>query len=119
MPFDVLLFSGGLKCNGIPSEKKSGVQHYKLKNYADLDVLLGGNWHYRGLNANGDYGYAVLETIDFYIHKSKSFVEFIPSKGNSNTFASVTTSTGYSLVFSFICNYGTADTFGKDEKIFV
>ena len=40
---------------------------YKLKNYADLNHLLGRDWHFRGLNANGDYGYAVLDTIDFYI----------------------------------------------------
>ena len=119
MPFDILLFNGGLKCSGIPSGKKSGVQHYKLNNYADIDHLLGANWHFRGLNAKGDYGYAVLDTNDFYIHKSRSLVEFIPSKVSSNTFASVNTSIGYSLVFCFVCNYGTTDTFGKDKKIFV
>ena len=118
MPFDIFLFNGGLKCYGVPSEKKCGIQHYKVNNYSDLDDLLGSNWHFRGLNVNGDYGYAVLETINFYIHKSKSLVEFMPSKVN-NTFASLNTSTGYSLVFCFVCNYGTADTFGKDKKIFV
>lgn len=119
IPFDILLFNGGLKQKGIPSEKKCGIQHYKIRNYTDLDDVLGSSWHFRGLNVNGDYGYAVLETVDFYIHKSRSLVEFIPSKVNNNTFASVTNSTGYSLVFSFVCNYGTADTFGKDKKIFV
>ena len=81
--------------------------------------MLGSSWHFRGLNVNGDYGYAVLETVDFCIHKSRSLVEYIPSKVNNNAFARVVNSTGYSLVFSFVCNYGTSDTFGKDKMIFV
>ena len=119
IPFDILLFNGGLKQKGIPSVKKCGIQHYNIRDYTDLDDVLGGSWHFRGLNASGDYGYAVLDTIDFYIHTSRSLIEFIPSKVNGSTFTSVTTSTGYSLVFSFVCNYGTSDTFGKDKKIFV
>jgi len=67
MPFDILLYNGWLKATGVYSSIRAGIQHYKLENYADLNYLLGRNWHFRGLNANGDYGYTVLETIDFYI----------------------------------------------------
>lgn len=63
MPFDILLYNGGLKGAGVPSGISSGIQHYKLKNYANLNHILGKNWHFRGLKANGDYGYVVLETI--------------------------------------------------------
>ena len=67
MPFDPLLFNGGLKCAGMPYQVKSGIQHYTVKAYADLNHLLGNGWHFRGLNANGDYSYIVLNTID-YMH---------------------------------------------------
>jgi len=121
MSFDVLQFNGGLKCAGIPSEKKSGIRHYKLRNYADLNDLLGRDWHFRGINANGDYGYVLLDTVDFYLVKSRSFVEYIPSVMKDDTFKSVRlkTDTGYSLVFTFVCDYGTDSTFGKDKKNFV
>ena len=65
MPFDNLLFNGGMRNAGIPSVKKGGVQHYELKNYSDLNHLLDNNWHYRRLHGNGDYGFVVLETVDF------------------------------------------------------
>ena len=42
------------------------------------DDLLGRNWHFRGLNANGYYGYAVLDTIDFCIRKCRALTEYIP-----------------------------------------
>ena len=81
---------------------------------------MGRDWHFRGINANGDYGYIVLDTVDFYLVKSRSFVGYIPSVRKDNTFDSVRlrTDTRYSLVFTFICDYGTASTFGKDKKFF-
>lgn len=117
MPFDMLLFNGGLKCVGIPSEERHGVQHYKIKNYEDLNELLGRDWHFRGININGDYGYAVLKTVDFYLLKSRKFVEYVPSK-HHNVFDCIKTDTGHSLVFSLVCDYGTSETFGTDETIF-
>ena len=41
MPFDVLLFNGGLKSSGIPSKKVAGNQQYKIVHYKDLNQLLG------------------------------------------------------------------------------
>ena len=35
MPFDILIYNGGLKAAGVPSSFSAGVQHYKLKSYAD------------------------------------------------------------------------------------
>ena len=118
MPFDILLFNGGMRNAGIPSVKRSGIQHYKLNNYADLNYLLGNNWHYWGLNGNGDYGFVVLETVDFYMHKARSLVEFKPLKLDDDTFASSKVDTGHSHVFCFVCNYSTCNTFGKDKGFF-
>ena len=32
-------------------------------------------WDFRGLNTNGDYGYVVLETVEFYLHSRWQFIE--------------------------------------------
>ena len=80
----MLQFNGGLKCAGIPSEKKSGIQHYKLRSYADLNNLLGRDWHFGGINANGDYGYIVFNTR-FLSSEVKIICEYIPSVRKDNT----------------------------------
>jgi hypothetical protein len=107
VPFDAIHFNGGLKLLGTPSKK---VQ--------DLNPLLGKNWHYRGLNSNGDYGYVVLETIDFYVRKCKPIEEYLPAQQDGVSPRMSFIDTGYSLTFSFVCGYGSLSTFGKDKKIF-
>ena len=119
MSFDPLHFNRGLRCAGIPYEKKSGIQHYRLKAYTALDHLLGKCWHFRGLNANGDYSYIVLNTINYSLQKSRSTVEYLPSRVKNSKFTSVVSETSFSLVFSFVVNYGTPNTFGTDKKVFV
>ena len=115
MPFDILMFNGGLRTSGIPTKVTGGNQHYKINHYRDLNHLLGNNWHFRAINANGDYGYVVLETISFYIRRSKPLIEYIL---NGDNFIAKSVNTGYSLTFNFVCNYGSRDTFGKDNAIF-
>lgn len=117
MSFDLIQFNGGLKECGILSRKFHGVQRYKIKHYRDLDNLLGKNWHYRGLNVNGDYGYAVRDTIEFYIYKSRPLKEYIPSSG-SDPISQSAIDTGHALVFSFICKCGSPSSFGKDRDVF-
>ena len=116
MPFDILMFNGGLRVSGIPTKVVGGNQQYKISHYRDLNHLLGSNWHFRGINSNGDYGYVVMETVSFYIHRSKPLIEYILSDKNDLVAKSV--DTGYSLLFSFVYNYGSRDTFGKDNTIF-
>ena len=118
MPFDILLYNGGLKATGVPSGISAEIQHYKLKNYANPNYILGKNWHFRGLNANGDYGYVVLETIDFCIQKCRTLTKYMPSQLKGGDIVLAKTDAGHSLMFSFVCNYGTPDTFGRDKKIF-
>ena len=99
-----------MKAAGVPSGIdtiyasgiSAGVQHYKLKSYTDLNHLLGRNWHFQGLNANGDYGYAVLDTIDFYIRKCRALtagIQYMPSQLNSGDIVLTKTDAGHSLVF--------------------
>ena len=64
--FDVLLFKDGLEAVGKAKCVVRGSQHYQLANYRDLDSLLGPNWHYRRINGQGDYGYAILATVEYH-----------------------------------------------------
>ena len=118
MSFDLLLFNRGLKLAAVPSRKSGGIQYYKITDYKDLYPLLGVNWHIRGINSNGDYGYVIKETIEFCIKKSRKFTEYVYSP-RDNSIPKMYTDTGYSLVFSFTCGFGNKETFGKDKTIFV
>ena len=42
----------------------------------------------------------------------------MPSQLKGGDIVLAKTDAGHSLVFSFVCGYGTPDTFGKDKKIF-
>ena len=90
-------------------------KYYKIRHYRDLNHLLGACWHYRGLNTNGDYCYAMLETIEYFLRKGPSLVEYYP--GNDSISCN-SLDTGYAVCFCFVCNYGNAATFGKDKNIF-
>lgn len=116
MPIDVLLFNGGLKMAGKPTKKVGGVQYYGVDKYRDLNHLLGNNWHVRGLNSHGDYGYAIKNTVQFYIRKYRPLTEYIPS--SCGTISRCKLDMGYYLRFSFTQGYGNACTFGKNSDIF-
>ena len=79
MLFDVLMFNGGMKTVGRPVKKIGRLQYYGISCYQDLNHLLGKNWHVRGLNGQGDYGYAIQETVQFFIKKCKPLTEYIVS----------------------------------------
>ena len=118
MPFDALTFNGGLKSVGMPCKKIGGIQHYKIKAYEDLNVLLGCNWHVRGININGDYGYVIKDTVEFYFRKCRDLIDFIPPSPSSSNVQSIHIDTGHSLTFTFTTGYGNLATFGKDKTIF-
>ena len=78
MPYDRGLFEEGLKAKGQVVGKIRGNVHYSISSYADLDSILGKNWHLRGFNRAGDCCYPILETIRFYIRQRRPLVEYIP-----------------------------------------
>jgi len=84
MPFDLVLFDGGLKLAAVPSKKTGGIQYYKVTNYWDLNHLLGANWHFRCININGDYGYVIKDTLEFCIRKSRPLAEYICSSSDDS-----------------------------------
>ena len=49
---------------------------YTLRNYNDLDDLLGESWHLRISNTNGDFSYVIIETIRFYMLHPRSLMDF-------------------------------------------
>ena len=64
---------------GKPTKKVGGVQYFGIDEYRDLDHLLGTNWYARrGLNGHGDYGYAIKNTVQFYIRKYRPLTEVVP-----------------------------------------
>ena len=118
MPFDLLSFNGGLKLVGVPGKKSSGIQYYKIKNYKDLYPFLGINWHVRGINGNGDYGYVLKETVEFCIRRCRRLTEYVYDPSDE-TIVKSSINAGYMLTFSFVCGFGNKGTFGKDKSIFV
>lgn len=120
MPFDVLLFNGGLKLAGKPSKKVLGVQYFEINHYKDLNHLLGKYWHVRGLNSSGDYSFAIKDTIQFAIKRGKPLADYtVHHDGDSEVSAIKSViDTGHCLTFSFTEGYGNSVTFGKDKTIF-
>lgn len=116
MPFDGIEFNGGLRICGENKRCVRGVQRYTITKYQDLNGLLGANWHYRGINANGDFCYVLLNTVEFYLYRRRCMKEFAPL--TNGEVKEVKRDIGDMLVFTFVRGDGTPDTFGKDKDIF-
>ena len=99
------------------SKHYRGVQRYKITKYADLNPLLGNNWHFRGINPNGDFCYVILSTLEYYLHKREPLKEYFPSNG-SKDFILKPRDLGYMLVFIFVRGDGTREEFGNNSDIF-
>lgn len=96
IPFDPIVFTGGLQQAGTFVRKYRGHSVYKITAYGDLSSLLGPRWHLRGLNHN-DFCYVNLETVFFHLHHRKSFEDFNFGSGETTT-----ESAGSTLVFKFV-----------------
>ena len=78
MGFYYLLFVGGLQATGIAKTSVRDITRYKIQAYNNLDFLLGTNWHYRAINKNGDYAYIILDSVEYYLSKQPTVVEYMP-----------------------------------------
>ena len=58
-----------------------------------------------------------METVSFYIRRSKPLTEYILN--DKNVFVAKSVHTGYTLTFSFVYDYESQDTFGKDNAILI
>ena len=115
MSFDKRAFDEGLKILGQLKHYNRGIDHYTICSYSDLDSLFGKNWHYRGLNKQGDFCYVICKTVDFYLYKKRPLVEYIDQGGVPTK---VSLPRGFTLVFKFVRGDGTAAQFGKLTDIF-
>ena len=95
LPFDKLLFEGGLKQYGKLLCKSRGHDVYTIERYSALIPLLGDKWHMRGLNERLNFCYVNLKTVQFHLHKRQN-IEVFDSAGKR------TIPGGYVLVFKFV-----------------
>ena len=63
MDFDKAVYESGLKVLGTLKKSERGVDKYVIKNYSDLDTVLGKKWYIKGLNINGDFCYAIKQSV--------------------------------------------------------
>ena len=82
LPFDSVIFNGGLEERGRYLHTIRNHDVYTIDKYSDLASFLGFNWHIRGLNDRLDFCYVNLDLVQFYLHKRKSIVDFC-DKGKS------------------------------------
>ena len=114
MPFDLIQFNGWVE--GSWNSIKSCTWHPAIQNhFRDLTSLLGSHWHIWGFNENGDYGYVILETVEYHIHKHQPLVKYLPLQSPAENIAD--NSIKGLCVSIFACGYGTKSTFGKDRRI--
>lgn len=114
MAFDKIEFDGGLRLCGTEKRCVRGVKRYRITKYQDLNHLLGINWHYRGLNHNGDFCYVLLDTVEFYLYRRRPLKEYEPK-----TLALTCRNIGHMLVFCFVKGNGVPAQFGTNKDIFV
>ena len=116
MSFDRDVYDEGLSAAGYVKCTKRGVRHNTIRNYSDLDSLLGANWHYRGLNSAGDFCYVIEDSIEFYLYKRRPLVQYAPDEDGTPTKVSI--SRGHALVFKFVRGDGTCSQFGRLHNVF-
>ena len=107
MPFDKLIFDGGLKARGV----EAGGGKYTIKQYQDLQDILGVGWYYRGLNEHGDFCFVILRSIRFYLYQRRPIVDYQPLKEGEQVCPKKVHHPGYMLAFDFIRGDGTREDF--------
>ena len=106
VPFDKLLFEGGLKQAGHYIQSTQGNEVYGIRKYADLTPLLGKNWYIRGLNERMDFCYIDLHSLRFYLYKRQPLMEYTPNgKQDINS--------GHTLIFKFVRMDGVKDDWDR------
>ena len=110
IPFDVLLFNGGLKQCGVLKGYSHGHEIYSITSYKDLKALLGDDWWYRCLNEYKNFCYIHKETVQYYLHRRKTLTEFT-FQGEKHELSG-----GHILVFKFVRMDGVEATWERIDK---
>ena len=72
MSFDKGVFENDVKIHGTEKQCTRNVKRYGITSYEDLNNIFGKDWHFRGINKNEDFCYAILDTVKFYLCKRRS-----------------------------------------------
>ena len=107
MPFDRLIFDGGLKARAV----EAGGGKYTIKQYQDLQDILGEGWYYRGLNEHGDFCFVILQSIRFHLYQRRPIADYQPLKEGDEVCTKAVHHPGYMLAFDFVRGDGTREDF--------
>ena len=100
VPFDKLIFQGGLRAAGKLVRAVRGEEHYTITEHKDLTPFLGEKWFIRGINSHFDFCAVIVETVTYYLHKKAPINDYLSSE---------TTDGGYVLIFKFVRSDGVKD----------
>ena len=103
MPFDRLVFDGGLKQHGNFIGNFHGHEVFSVLQYSCLDSLLGEGWWYRCLNHLLNFCYVNKDSIRFHIHNRISVKHYNPERKEMEEISG-----GYSFIFKFVRMDGCA-----------
>ena len=109
MDFDKYVYDEHMRRLGTHKKKYRGNDAYHINHYSDLDKLLESKWFIRGINSHGDFCYAILDTVEFYLRKKQVLIEYKPVQ--DGLFERVTHDQGFSLVFTFVRGDGVSSDF--------
>ena len=116
MPFDLITFNEGLGVSGHIVRTVRKIDYIKIRRYEELNPVLGPNWHFRGVNAVGDYSYVILDSVEYYLYRRRGIAHYIPDDDNKPLKTVIPC--GYMLSFRFVSGDGTPSEFGTNTNIF-
>ena len=116
MPFDLMTFNEGLRISGHAVRTARKVIYFKIRRYEELNPVLGPNWHFREIDAVGDYSYAVLDSGEYYLYQRRGIAHYIPDDDYKPLKTVIPC--GYMLSFKFVRGDGTSSDFGTNTDIF-
>ena len=93
VPFDKLIFDGGLKTAGKLVKVVRGEEHYTIERYQDLSPFLGEHWFVRGINAHLDFCAVLAETVTFHLHRKAPIADYLRPTSIDG---------GYILIFKYV-----------------
>lgn len=100
VPFDKLIYQGGLMAAGRLLKVMRGEEHYGIAKHDDLTPYLGKHWFIRGINTHLDFCAVLANTVIFHLHKKAQIVDHLNSESIDG---------GYVLIFKFVRFDGVKD----------
>ena len=112
MPFDQFLYVGGLQQAGKKLKNYRGHDIYGIEKYDNLVPILGPRWHVRVYNEQMDFGYVMLETVQYHLHRRQPLPDYQPDLELRHTVDG-----GYAVIFHFIRGDGVRSHWDKFIEI--